>query len=287
MFDAHQVYATASASAFLNRELAQTPAFECRSRPQMKVGVIINGTTLARWQADALETLSGEAEFVVYSCESGVRAKRRLRHSFYYLLNLFTIRNSQTRAVGLPDRLPILARRSFKAETEGMWQRLPPDLLRFIDEDEPAVLVKFGMGLLRVPPPDQMGVPILSYHHGDPARFRGRPAGFYELLKGEPTVGQIVQVVSNRLDAGQIVAAAETRAMAHSYRATLVEAYRHSPLLLRLAIRNAIEGRTSEPPEWGQVYRLPGNALVARFVLQRIRAAVSRLLYGLFREKRW
>ena len=251
----------------------------------MKIGVIIDGAKLARWQADALQTLAGEAEFVIYSCESDAPARRSLGHALYYLLNLVTVRNRLTRRADLPSQLPVAATRTFRAETEGAWQRLPPDLLQRIADDAPAVLVKFGMGLLRVP--EGLRVPILSYHHGDPARFRGRPAGFYELLQGEPTVGQIVQILSDKLDSGKIVAAAETKALAHSYRATLVEAYRHSPLILGTAIANAVAGKTSEPAQSGPAYRLPGNATVLRFVFQRFRDLIGRLLYGLFREKRW
>ena len=253
----------------------------------MKIGVILDGDRLSRWQADTLAAIAGEAEFVIYSCESDAPAKRSPLHAFYYLLNLFTIRNAQTRTKALPPFLRVAARRTFRAEADGAWQRLPTDLLKTVAVDEPGVLIKFGMGLLKVPPPDQLRVPILSYHHGDPARFRGRPAGFYELLNGEPTVGQIVQILSNKLDAGKIVAAAETKAVPYSYRATLVDAYRHSPLLLWGAIANAIAGKAWEPPEWGAAYRLPGNATVVRFVFQRVRALIAHLLYGLFREKRW
>lgn len=251
----------------------------------MKIGVIIDGTKLARWQADALEAVASGAEFIIYSCESEVPTKRSPRHAFYYLLNLVTVRNRLTRRVDLPGGLRVTSRRSFEAEAEGAWQRLPPDVLKAIEQDGPAVLIKFGMGLLKVP--DRLGVPILSYHHGDPARFRGRPAGFYELLHGESTVGQIVQILSDKLDSGKIVAAAEVKAVEHSYRATLVEAYRHSPLILRAAIANALAGKAVEPPEWGPAYRLPGNATVLNFVFQRVRASISHFLYGLFREKRW
>jgi len=251
----------------------------------MKIGLIIDGAKLARWQADALQTLAGEAEFVIYSCENDAPARRSPGNALYYLLNLVTVRNRLTRKVDLPSQLRVTATRTFPATIEGAWQRLPPDLLQQVAEDAPAVLVKFGMGLLRVP--EDLRVPILSYHHGDPARFRGRPAGFYELLRGEPTVGQIVQILSDKLDSGRIVAAAESKALAHSYRATLVEAYRHSPLILRTAIANAIAGRAWEPAQWGKAYRLPGNTTVLKFVFQRFRHSIRRLLYGLFREKRW
>ena len=253
----------------------------------MKVGVILDEAKLARWQADALETLATEAEFVIYSCTTSHSAKRRLRHAFYYLLNLFTIRNRMTQRVGLPESLTVVRTRAFAAPSENGWQSLPSDLLARIAADRPAVLVKLGMGLLKVPAAAQLAVPILSYHHGDPAKFRGRPAGFYELLHGEATGGQIVQILSNQLDSGRIVAAAETRLLRHSYRDTLVEAYRHSPLLLRTAVRNALAGTSWQPSQAGPVYRLPGNALVAKFIAARIGNSLTRLIYGVTREKRW
>lgn len=256
----------------------------------MKIGLILDGgklAKLARWQAHALESVAGDAEFVIYDCEGVAPVRRSLRHAFYYLLNRVTVRNRLTQRVEVPIELRVIGKRTFRAETDGAWQRLSPEFLGFVDEDKPAVLIKFGMGLLKVPPPRELRVPILSYHHGDPARFRGRPAGFYELLQGEATVGQIVQILSNKLDAGKIVAAAETKAVAHSYRATLVEAYRHSPLILRTAIANAVEGKSWEPPEWGHAHRLPSNSTVLKFLFQRIRGLISHLLYGMFREKRW
>lgn len=253
----------------------------------VKIGVILDGATLARWQAEGLETLADEAEFVVYSCTTPPPATRRLRHAFYYLLNLFTVRNRMTRRVSLPSGLRIVRICQFAAVSDGRWQSLPRKLLDTIAGDRPAVLVKFGMGLLRVPPAEQLAVPILSFHHGNPAEFRGRPAAFYELDQGRPVVGQVVQILSDRLDCGRIAAAAETKALAHSYRATLVEAYRHSPLLLAPAIRAAVAGTARHPAQSGPAYSLPGNWMVTRFVFARFRAAVAHVLYGLTYEKRW
>jgi hypothetical protein len=253
----------------------------------MKIGVILDGMRLARWQADALQTLAGGAEFIIYSCTSHAPAKRRARHAFYYLLNLVTVRNPLTREIALPETLPVRRTCTFKALTEGSWQRLPPEVHGAIEADGVEVLIKFGMGLLRVPPPDQLEVPILSYHHGDPSRFRGRPAGFYELFAGERVVGQVLQLLSDRLDAGELLAAAETKAFPHSYRRTLMEAYRHSPLLLRTAVANAVDGKGRTPLQVGPAYRLPGNALVLRFVARLVRESARHLLYGLFRHKQW
>jgi folate-dependent phosphoribosylglycinamide formyltransferase PurN len=175
----------------------------------------------------------------------------------------------------------------FECEYEGKRQRLPSSMIDRIGRDRPDAIIKFGMGLLQVPALEQLPIPILSYHHGDPRAFRGRPAGFYELLRGQPTVGQVVQILSNKLDAGQVVAFAETKVRPHSYRATMREAYAVSPLLLPQAVRAVMEGRRLDIVASGKAYRLPSPLTVLRFALQRGRAKIRRLAYGAFIEKAW
>lgn len=254
----------------------------------MRIAIITDRGRVSRWQAHALADLARDHEFVIYDCINGRPAPRKATHAFYYALNLVTIRNPLTRSAQIaeviPAGSPIVP---FACEYEGNWQRLPESLLARITEDAPGAILKFGMNLLRVPERDVLAVPILSYHHGDPDRFRGRPAGFYELVHGAPAMGQIVQILSNRLDAGAVVAFAETKAHPHSYRATLMEAYRLSPLLLRKAIDNAVAGRTIAKESRGRNYRLPGNAVVAGFAARRALHAVQRTLYGALLEKRW
>jgi hypothetical protein len=252
---------------------------------RLKIGVLLDRMRLARWQLEALRTLAGEAEFHVYSCANPRSERRRLRYALYYLLNLFTIRNRLTRSMPLPEDLPVAARSEFEVEHDGAWQALPTALLDRVRVDDVAVIIKFGLGLLRVPP--ELDVPILSYHHGDPAHFRGRPAGFYEMLEDAPVLGQVVQRLSNTLDAGDILASAETKVLPHSYHATLVEAFSRSPLILKHALANCLDGRSRRPEQIGANRRLPANGLVLRFLVKVWRQAGQRILYGLFREKLW
>jgi hypothetical protein len=252
----------------------------------VRIGIITDGS-LARWQARALLTIAEGNEFIVYEC-TNTRARRRpVAHGLYYALNAFTVRNRETAAVGVPAQLMVTERTRFAAETDGAWQRLPESLLARIAADAPAVILKFGMGLLRVPDSQRLAAPILSYHHGDPARFRGRPAGFYELLSGAPVVGQVVQILSDQLDAGAVVAFAETKAHAHSWRRTLVDAYRTSPLLLPRAIANARSGSTLPIERSGTNYRRPSNWTVLRFIARLAGAKLRRFAYGALFEKAW
>lgn len=253
----------------------------------MKIAVIVDRLTVPRWAAEALSMLQADEPVLVYNCLNTPPSRRRLRHAAYYLLNLFTIRNRMTRGVAVAGPLPRAEIVDFESEIEGAWQRLPDGLLDRIAADRPDAIVKFGMGLLRIPPPERLAVPVLSYHHGDPASYRGRPAGFWELLHGRQSMGQIVQILSNRLDAGAIAAFGESKVFAHSYRATLIDAFSRSPLLLKAAIANATTGVTIDRESAGKVYRLPGTTDVLRLLGRTMAARVRRLLYGAFIEKRW
>ncbi len=253
----------------------------------LKIGLIVDHRTIASWQAECLRAVTRDNAFVAYNCTNGRPSRRSPRHALYYLLNLLALRTRLTARIALPPGLAVIGEADFESEQDGAWQRLPGSLLDRIRKDRPDLILKFGMGLLRVPPASELAVPILSYHHGDPSEFRGRPAGFYELVHGRETVGQVIQILSNSLDSGEIVAFGETRIYRHSYRATMREAYLCSPALLPTAVRNLLAGNRLPLGRAGKAYRLPGNAAVVRFAARRLADSVRRLAYGAFVEKQW
>jgi hypothetical protein len=248
--------------------------------------LITDGLTVHEWQRRALETLPVDDRITVLAC-TNTRLKRQVaKHFLYYVLNMVTVRNALTRQVPLGDiggRMWQLA--EFASEWEGNWQRLPDTMISAINTIRPDAILKFGMGLMRVP--EGVTMPILSYHHGDPDQYRGRPAGFWEMANGTPVMGQMIQSISNKLDAGEVLAFAETRVIRHSWRATLMESFRHSPLLLNIAIENALTGRKIVKERNGKNYRLPSNLMVAKHVLRTGWIAAKRIAYGLFAEKHW
>jgi hypothetical protein len=250
-----------------------------------KIAVVIDQGQLAHWQNMALALLPEGTRCLILLCKNPRPAKRRPEHFFYYVLNLFSIRNPMTRKEPLScEKLVIEQTQKFDADYEGNWQSFPEAVRRSVREFAPDAVVKFGMGLLRVP--DDFP-PIISYHHGDPRRFRGRPAGFYELAQGEAVMGQMIQVLSNALDAGIVVAYCDTKVDLHSYRSTLVRAYQHSPLLLTRALDNIRNGRILAIEPVGKIYRLPDNITVLDFVFKNFCFWTKRIVYGLTTEKCW
>ena len=46
---------------------------------------------------------------------------------------------------------------------------------------------------------------IISFHHGDYTKFRGSPAGFWEVLNQEKNTGFMIQIINKGLDYGNII----------------------------------------------------------------------------------
>ncbi|MEA3064631.1 MAG: hypothetical protein QOJ27_1077, partial [Sphingomonadales bacterium] len=254
----------------------------------LKIAVIADGTAVPRFGLEALNALAGCDAVTLFACTNTRFARKPFRHGAYYLLNLLLVRNPWVRPVPIQAGNKRIERIvEFESGWEGAWQSLPDAIVDEICEGGFDAVVKLGMGLLRIPPPERLPVPILSWHHGDPDRYRGRPAGYWEMVEGHPVIGQIVQVLGNRLDAGRVVAFAETRVLPYSYRKTLAESYRHSSLLINRAVGNAVAGTYLAKPCHGKNYRLPSNAGVALFVLRCFWHGVRRAAYGATLEKKW
>ena len=254
----------------------------------MKIAVIVDDGRVKRFALEALDAVDGADEVTVFSCTNTRSRKRWLRHGAYYALNLVTIRNRMTRTVAVTAGKKAVARVvDFESIYDGAWQEFPADVVAELKSGGFDVILKFGMGLLRVPPGDMLPIPILSFHHGDPDLYRGRPAGFWEIVDGAPVMGQIVQVIGNRLDAGEVVAFAETKVYPWSYRKTLIEAYRHSPFLIDRAVRNALAATHLPKRRDGRNRRLPSNTTVFAFVARMAWRFARRLAYGAFVEKKW
>lgn len=46
---------------------------------------------------------------------------------------------------------------------------------------------------------------VWSYHHGDNLRYRGGPAGFWEVMEDHPVTGSILQILTEELDNGRAI----------------------------------------------------------------------------------
>lgn len=250
-----------------------------------KVAVIVDNLMIAEWQYKALAAASSYIDIVVvFNCTNNKPKRKYIKNALYFLLNIFCIRNSESRL----RKIEVAGRKvlSFEALNPLGWQQFPTEVIGFLERREVDFVVKFGMGLLLIE--DSFGhVPILSYHHGDPRRYRGRPAGFYELLSGENLIGIIVQVLNNKLDGGTVLALGHSKVYSHSYGKTIKSLFSNSEHLLCKAVINLSLGLRVNVESTGDLFRLPSNFNVIRFSFVILANLGSRALYGCFFEKKW
>lgn len=250
-----------------------------------RVALILDNLYVAEWQRAALENANNNIEIVLLiNCQNTKTKKRFFRNFLYYILNIFALRNPFTRRVlvDISSKKVI----NFDSIYEGAWQLLPPKVYEAFKKEKIDLIVKFGMNLLRIDE-NKLSTPILSYHHGDPSEYRGRPAGFYEMLDGKKSSGIVVQQLTNKLDAGVIYAFAESKIIDFSYRRTAINFYSNSVPLLNKAVININNKVSISRSVEGKNYKLPSNLKVIQFVSFMLVLLFRKIFYGLFFEKRW
>lgn len=250
-----------------------------------RAAVLLDDHRISKWQLAALEAASESIEIVlVLNCQNTKTKKNYSKHFLYYLLNILSLKNHMTKKeeVSFPAAEII----NFSSIYEDTWQTFPSSIYKDLVSKKVDLIIKFGMSLLRLDERETIP-PILSYHHGDPSKYRGRPAGFYEILNGEKLSGIIVQQLTNKLDAGVIYAFAQSKVVKYSYKKTALNFYSNSAPLLNKAIFNLSNNIEIQRSVNGKNYRLPSNLRVIQFALATLVNAISKLLYGLFFEKRW
>ena len=165
-----------------------------------KVHIIINSNYfVSNWQYDCINKLKNyNLVFLIAKEIKNKKYKKKFKtfkHFFYYIINLFSIKQKKVK-VDLSSFQKATTKEIYFTRKNNSWEEITQDSTDLIVSGSPLFIYKCGMGLLFIN--DKLkNIPIISHHHGDPSKFRGRPAGFYEILKGEKKIGPIVQVLSN------------------------------------------------------------------------------------------
>lgn len=255
----------------------------------MNICLIVDSKYISKWEYDAVHYAKSRSNLKIHSvlfCTNSFSKRRYLKHFLYFALNLIAMRNKWTKKIEwqtlISDKTCV---QRFEANNEGSWQSFPVEICKWLENSPPDVVIKFGMNLLRDPQklPSKYGV--LSFHHGNPKKFRGRPAGFYELVSKEEEIGVIVQRLTNSLDGGDIISSGNFKLYKHSYKRTLENAYGSGRYLLLKAL-NSLE--QPQPKDLlGGIYKLPTNLQVFVFVLNIVRSKLKRNAEVLFFRKKW
>jgi hypothetical protein len=101
-------------------------------------------------------------------------------------------------------------------EREGFSEYFTPDDIDSIERYDLDFVLRFSFGIIRG---RILTVPthgVWSFHHGDERRYRGSPAGFWEIYNDDPVTGAILQRLTDELDGGVILKRGSFKTMPQS-----------------------------------------------------------------------
>jgi len=252
---------------------------------RIKAAIIVDNLSLTEWQKKSLKEVEDLIDLkVILNCTNTKIKRRYFKHFLYYVINFFSLKNKITQKVKLKKNK--ITQIDFHSNYKGIWQTIPSEVISRFKKEDIKLVLKFGMNLLRVDKNIE-NFDILSFHHGDPRKYRGRPAGFYEIYEGAEKQGIIVQKICNSLDGGIIYDLAFVKIFHYSYKKSAQYFYEQSPKILRRALINYNHSSTIRVNNIGPIYKLPSNKIILLFIIKLLFRKIKRIFYGLFIEKHW
>ncbi|MFC5190308.1 hypothetical protein ACFPIK_00910 [Algoriphagus aquatilis] len=179
----------------------------------LRIGILLDSSTIQAWQAEAIRQIlsSGLAEISVLVFNQSPKSSGNpspMGYRIYRALDrtLFNTKWDAFKAVSIDDILP----RDIETVTLKPIQKKYRDSfsnadLDRIEEFKLDVLLRFGFRILsgKILTLPKLGV--WSFHHGDPAVYRGGPPAFWEVMRQIPSTGVALLQLTEKLDQGPIL----------------------------------------------------------------------------------
>jgi hypothetical protein len=106
-------------------------------------------------------------------------------------------------------------------------------------------ILRFGFNIIRGEILEVPRYGVWSFHHDDEKKYRGSPAGFWEIYYDDPVTGAILQRLTDRLDGGIVLRRGFFRTVRHSYVANISQLYGESAAWPAQICREIRAGRVS------------------------------------------
>ena len=247
----------------------------------MNIGIIVENNQLKKWQLETLNNLIKKNNFFILNFYS----KKKINYNkflYYFFRILFRPQSEKNDYLKLKKKFKVF--NFLNPFYNNRLVNFDENFYTCLKKQKINLLIRFGLGLIDT---SKIKIPVISFHHGDPSKYRGRPACFYEMLNNEHCIGQIVQVLNNRVDQGKILSFSQSKIYKQSYRKTLHEAHSLSKFSLEKAIQNLKEKRFLNLKTNGTNYTIPSNFKVLKLVTKIFYNKIILILDRLFFLKKW
>jgi len=252
----------------------------------MKV-LLLCGPSLGTWERRVLETLFARSGHEIVGClidarpgksfAEKIKANLRKGRGGYVLVMAWQSKlgprdpSEETEAFMAARGVPVLtSAKPYGTEAMAWMKDAGADVMALIG----------GFGIVKKRMLEATPGGVLSYHHGDMRRYRGMPAGMWELYRGEREMGMTVQTLASGLDCGTPIVERALQIRPDDTVASLRERPRDNPF------RSEAVDRLADPAfvpatieRYGDVYTLPNLRqwlrLQAKIAWRRLRHRVA------------
>ena len=193
---------------------------------EIRFAIMCNGHSLEQWQALCVEQLLrlDYVRLVLLIVDDGGWAQSRslwmtpFDQWLYALYRRTWFKRGPRRWVDMGQTFAAAPRIQPHIRTEGKFsQYFDDESLEAICAYDLSFMLRFGFNIIRGPILTAARYGVWSFHHGDEMKYRGSPAGFWEIYNGDPTTVAILQRLTNRLDAGIVLKRGYFKTINHSY----------------------------------------------------------------------
>lgn len=247
---------------------------------KLRVGVLSDGE-FCQWQINALNRMTeagAEIETVIVNESKNSRIRYNLWNAPAYL-PIAGSRELSVRFLGKHSYLRSVPQSNVELldgvhrvhckpiPHPGLGQELPSDVIDGVCS-ELDILVRFGFGIIRGQILNAPTYGVFSYHHGDIREYRGRPAGFWEFMNDEPTIGVTLQQLTDELDGGRVIQVQEFEiGNSDTCQEIMRTAYCGSVDMLAEAVRTIHENEfnPTKPDSLGDMYTAPDSSAAVEY----------------------
>jgi hypothetical protein len=203
-------------------------------RPPLRIGLLLDGLLLPRCFEQVIDHIQksnfAKIELLVIHTPANaepVRPSRpkwrvlgdilsdpkRRKHLGFAIYNrldqkYFFGANHPLEEIDCTDKLLGIESLKITPIVKGFVHRFAPSDIEEIRKRDLDVILRFGFNILRGDVLTAARYGVWSYHHGDNEFYRGGPAHFWELYERSKLSGVILQVLTEELDAGLVLAKA-------------------------------------------------------------------------------
>ena len=246
----------------------------------MNILIIIENNIIKKWHYNCLEVLKKHSKNLVF-CNFNYKKKYEFRYLLYYLIKkICNPRTEQNFFKKVNNKIKVYNLKTSKSSSSFSFGK---DFFKICKNNKIDIIVRFGLGIIK----SDLRIPILSFHHGDPSKYRGRPSCFHEILNSENTIGQVVQVLNSKIDKGKVLAFGETKTDLGSFKNSLEKTYSISHLVLEKALLNFSKKNYLIMKNHGKLHFNPNNSKVIKFIFLLFINKIKIIYNKIFYHKKW